>query len=118
MRMLRWMCGVTRIDKIRKQKIKVSLKVTPVTEKMWSTRATWYGRVMRREESLVTRRMLNMFVGGKRSSGRPKKRWMDCVKEDMRVKGLDNDMMGEMSGRERHDVPTQGLEEEEDYLNE
>ncbi|KAJ8714621.1 hypothetical protein PYW07_002846 [Mythimna separata] len=34
MRMLRWVCGVTRMDKVRNKCIRESLKVAPVTEKL------------------------------------------------------------------------------------
>ncbi|XP_045764478.1 uncharacterized protein LOC123866821, partial [Maniola jurtina] len=73
MRMLRWMCGVTRMDMIRNEYIRGSLKVAPVVEKMRSNRLAWYGHVMRREESHITRRMLNMHVDGEKRRGRPKK---------------------------------------------
>lgn len=33
----------------------------------------------------MTRRVVNMFVDGRKNRGRPKKRWMDFVNEDMRV---------------------------------
>jgi tRNA U34 5-methylaminomethyl-2-thiouridine-forming methyltransferase MnmC len=42
---------------------------------------------MRRDESHVTKRVMSMNVDGQPSRGRPKKRWMDCVKDDMRIKG-------------------------------
>ncbi|XP_075976494.1 uncharacterized protein LOC142976812 [Anticarsia gemmatalis] len=95
MRMLRWMCGVTRVDRIRNEYIRGSLKVAAVTEKLESRRLSWYGHVMRREESHVTRRVMNMNVSGHVSRGRPKKRWMDCVKEDMNKKGVSTELTAE-----------------------
>jgi hypothetical protein len=38
MQMLRWLCGVTRMDRIRNEYIKGSLKVAPVTAKIRSNR--------------------------------------------------------------------------------
>lgn len=92
MRMLRWMCGVTRMDKIRNEYIRGSLKVAPVTEKMRSGRLSWYGHVMRRNESHVAKKAMNLVVRGNGRRGRPKKVWMNCVKEDMRARGVTEDM--------------------------
>jgi hypothetical protein len=47
----------------------------------------WYGHVMRKDESDITKRVMSMNVDGHPRRGRPKKRWMDCVKDDMRIKG-------------------------------
>jgi hypothetical protein len=92
--MLRWMCGVTRMDRIKKEYIRVSLKVAPVTEKMRSNRLAWCGHVMWRDESHITK-MMSMNVDEHPSRGRPKKRWMDCVKDDMRIKGVSMKMMSD-----------------------
>ena len=92
MRMLRWMCGVTRMDKVRNEYIRGSLKVAPVTEKMKGNRLAWYGHVMRRDDTHVTKRVMGMNVDGWRGRGRPKKRWMDCVTNDMLEKGVDDAM--------------------------
>nr|XP_027231092.1 uncharacterized protein LOC113822750 [Penaeus vannamei] len=45
MRMLRWMCGVTRKDKIRNDYIKGTVKVTEVSAKMQERRINWYGKL-------------------------------------------------------------------------
>jgi hypothetical protein len=64
------------------------LKVVPVTEKMSSSRLAWYRHVMQRDESQITKRAMSMKVDGHPSKGRPKKRWVDCVKDNMRIKGV------------------------------
>jgi hypothetical protein len=34
----------------------------------------------------ITKRVMRMNVDGHPRRGRPKKRWMECVKDDMRIK--------------------------------
>ncbi|XP_023235755.1 uncharacterized protein LOC111635126 [Centruroides sculpturatus] len=46
-------------------------------------RLTWFGHVVRRNEEHVTKKACNMKVQGDRGRGRPKKRWIECVKTDM-----------------------------------
>ncbi|KAK8936498.1 hypothetical protein KSP39_PZI012461 [Platanthera zijinensis] len=82
MRMLRWMCGHTRLDKIRNECIRDKTGVAPIAEKMREARLKWFGHVQRRPleapvrrcESLVTRHV-------KRGRGRPIKTWNETVKE-------------------------------------
>ena len=51
--------------------------------KMREGRLRWYGHVMRRDQEYVGRRMMEMELPEKRRRGRPKKRFLDVVKEDM-----------------------------------
>jgi hypothetical protein len=48
--------------------------------------------VMRRDESHITKRVMSVNVNGHPRRGRPKKRGMDCVKDDMRIKGVSTEM--------------------------
>ena len=91
MRMLRWMCGVTKLDKIRNERIRGTTKVGEITKKVQERRLKWYGHVMRREEHYVGRRATVMKVQGRRKRGRPKRRWLDKVKDDIKEKGLSAD---------------------------
>ena len=50
MRMLRCMCGVTKLDEIRNERIKTT-KVGEIARKVQERRLKWYGHVMRRERS-------------------------------------------------------------------
>ncbi|PZC82802.1 hypothetical protein B5X24_HaOG209587 [Helicoverpa armigera] len=47
---------------------------------------------MRRNESHVVRKVMSMNVDGYSGRGRPKKRWMDCVKADMVRKNVTCEM--------------------------
>ena len=47
-----------------------------------------YGHVIRREEHCVGRRAMVMKVQGRRKRGRPKRRWLDKVSDDIKEKGL------------------------------
>ena len=82
-KMLRWMCGVTRLDKIRNEKIRGSTKVGQISKKVQERRMRWYGHVMRRDEEYVEKRVMGIEVRGSRRRGRPKM-WADCVKDDLR----------------------------------
>ncbi|XP_068205147.1 uncharacterized protein [Palaemon carinicauda] len=46
------------------------------------------GHVMRRDEHYIGRRVMEMEVQGTRRRGRPKRRLVDCIKDDLQSKGL------------------------------
>ena len=82
MKMLRFPLGVTRMDKIRNEYIRGTAQVSGTgwrentkgnTEVVWSCT----------EDEYIGRRMLRMELPGKRKRRRPKRRFMDVVKEDM-----------------------------------
>ena len=55
--MLRWMCGVTKLDKIRNERIRGTIKVEKISKKVQERRLHWYGHVMRRDEEYVGKRL-------------------------------------------------------------
>ncbi|KAL5131500.1 LINE-1 retrotransposable element ORF2 protein [Glycine soja] len=74
MRMLRWMCGKTRQDKIRNKAIRERVGVAPIVEKMVENRLRWFGHVERRPVDSVVRRVDQMERRQTiRGRGRPKK---------------------------------------------
>ena len=81
MKMLRFAMGVTKKDKIRNEHIRSTVKVERLGMKMREGRLRWYGHVTRRDQEYVGRKM--MELPGKRKRGRPKRRFLDVVKEDM-----------------------------------
>ena len=81
--MLRFSLGVTRIDKIRNEYIRGTAQVGRFGEKTREARLRWYGHVLRKDDGYIGRRVLRMELPGKRKRGRPKRRFMDVVKEDI-----------------------------------
>ena len=63
------------------------MKVGKLQGKMRETRLRWLGHVARRDDDYVGRRVRQLDIG-KRKRGRPKRRWKDCIKEDLELAGL------------------------------
>ena len=83
LKMVRSALGVTRKDKIRNEYVRGTAKIAKLGEKLRNVRLRWYGHVKRREKDYVGKRMMEMAVPGRRKRGRPRRRWMDLVREDM-----------------------------------
>ena len=90
MRMLRWMLGLTRMDHVMNTDVRKVLGIAPINEKMQEYRLRWYGHTLRREPESIARTALDLTVPGKRPLGRPKKRYMDTIREDMRSADVTN----------------------------
>ena len=88
MRMLRWMCGVTRKDKIRNEHIRGTTRVAQASKKITERRLNWYGHVMMRDGDHILRKVLRADVPGKRKRGRPKTRLKDACQRDLKSTGL------------------------------
>ena len=56
MRMVRWMCGFTRLDRIRNGVIRGLAKVAPIEEQMRESRLRWFGHMKRRSVAAPVRR--------------------------------------------------------------
>jgi hypothetical protein len=59
---------------------------------------------MKKDESHITKIVMSMNINGHPRRGRPKKRWMDYVKDGMRIKRVNVEMTSD--GRRKHVVPT------------
>ncbi|KAK3510844.1 hypothetical protein QTP70_022787 [Hemibagrus guttatus] len=85
LKMLRFSLGVTRLDRIRNEYIRGTAHVGHMGDKVRETRLRWFGHVQRRESEYIGRRMLDMELPGRRQRGRPKRRYMDGINEDMKL---------------------------------
>ena len=64
-----WMIGVTKLDRIRNERIRGTTKVGEISKKVQESRLKWYGHVLRREDEYVGKRVMAMEVQGKRRRG-------------------------------------------------
>ncbi|KAK3548241.1 hypothetical protein QTP70_005820 [Hemibagrus guttatus] len=87
LKMLRFSLGVTRLDRIRNKYIRGTGHVGRLGDKVREARLRWFGHVQRRESEYIGRRMLDMELPGRRQRGRPKRRYMDGINEDMKLVG-------------------------------
>ncbi|XP_070013666.1 uncharacterized protein [Nicotiana sylvestris] len=93
MRMLRWMCGHTRIDNIRNEDIWEKVGVASVDDKMHEARLRWFGHARRRSLDAPVKRCELLALGGTRiGRGRPKKYWGEVIRQDMTRLQISEDM--------------------------
>jgi hypothetical protein len=85
MRMLRWICGHTRRDRVRNEDIRDRVGVAPIEEKLVQHRLRWFGHVQRRPpEAPVRSGVLDRVGSVRRGRGRPKLTWEEAVKRDLK----------------------------------
>ncbi|GKA98392.1 ataxia telangiectasia mutated family protein [Tanacetum coccineum] len=92
LRMLRWTCGKTMLDMIPNGVYRAELEVETIINKMREGRLRWFGHVRRRPQSAPVRRVEALVVDCVRRRGRPKLRWEDRVKHDLKELILSEDM--------------------------
>ena len=93
---LRRIIGRSRREKIRNEETREELGAEEtIVEKIRKRRLRWFGHVRRMGGERLPNAALHGHVSGERSRGRPRKTWMDNIKEDLREKGTDLAEIGE-----------------------
>jgi hypothetical protein len=86
MSVLRRIAGVTRRDRLRNTDIRMALGVTrDVVNHVRAKRLSYYGHVVRMEPFRIPNIMMYGRVQGKRPRGRPRKRWLENIKDDCQL---------------------------------
>lgn len=60
-----------------------------------------YDHVVKRDEIFVGRRVMGMKTEDRRGIGKPRRRWMNCAREDLREKQLSDEDVYDLAGRRR-----------------
>ena len=89
MKCLRSLVGVSRMDRVRNKEVRRRDGI----ERELAIRADqrvlrWFGYVERMDENRMARRVLMAEVSGGRVRGRPRLRWMNCVKVALGNRGM------------------------------
>ena len=102
MRMLRWMCGRTLMDRIRNQEFRDILGVAPISGKMREHRLRWFSHVQRKTFDALMRSVESIIVESKRSRGRPRRTWNEQIRVDLHELNLSADLTRDRSSWRRH----------------
>jgi len=93
MRIIRWLCGHMRLDKIRSEVIKGKIRVESIEDKIREARLRWFGHIRRRNMDALVRRCERLDRPDyKKSRGRPYKSWSEVIRHDLKTLGLVEDM--------------------------
>ena len=83
---------VTRADRRRMVELREEIGVQrSLTERLVRSRLQWAGHVERMADDRLPKRAAELREPGRRRRGRPRLRWDDCVKRDMRKAGEEED---------------------------
>lgn len=75
------------MDRIRNEYIRARVHVRCFGDKFREAILRWFGYVQRRDSEYINRTILRLELPGRRPRGRPKRRFMDVVKEDIKLNG-------------------------------
>ncbi|KAI5627913.1 hypothetical protein C0J50_3179, partial [Silurus asotus] len=73
------------MNKIKNKFIK---RTVNVGDKVREARLKWFGHMQRTDMGYIGRKMLGIGPPGRRKRGRPRRRFMDVMREHMQVVGL------------------------------
>jgi len=93
MRMIRWICGHTRLDRIRNEVIRDKIRVASIEDKISDARLRWFGHIRRMPRDAPVRRCETIECPNyRRSRGRPKKSWSKVIRYNLKILRLVEDM--------------------------
>ena len=75
--------GVTRMDRVRNERVREMVREEPLQNRIERSRLQWYGHVRRMQEERIPKKMFGMEMTGRRPRGRPRDRWTKGVKKSV-----------------------------------
>ena len=91
MRMVRWIAGISLLERRQSEDIRRMCGICNIKEKAREARLRYFGHVKRREEDEPVKKAMRVEVRGRRSVGRQRIRWRDVTRSDMNKLGVQED---------------------------
>ncbi|KAF6212004.1 hypothetical protein GE061_012522 [Apolygus lucorum] len=88
MRYLRRVEGKSRRDRVRNQTIRSNLHVDPLNRRVEEAQLRWFGHVVRMPDHRQPRMAWEARFPGRRSIGRPRRRWEENVQDSLQARGV------------------------------
>ena len=92
MKVARMIAGTNRWEQwqegVHNEEIKEKLGMNTIDGAVRANRLIWWGHVTRMGEARLPKRLVGSAVEGRRSRGRPRRRYLDSVRSDFEVIGL------------------------------
>ena len=97
-------CGVTLKDMVESTVIASRVGVDDLEEHLRQKGLRWFGHIARRDEDVEIKKVFELNIEGRKKRGRPVKRWIDVVEEDMKKRGVFQQDAGDREGWRRRAV--------------
>ena len=81
--MIRWICGVKLRDRYSTANLRGKLQIPSIDDFLRWNRLRLYGHRYRQDDSLWSKKIMDLHVEGASLRGRPKLRWSDVIKADL-----------------------------------
>ncbi|PKA66968.1 ataxia telangiectasia mutated family protein [Apostasia shenzhenica] len=96
MRMLRWMCGYTRKNRMGNEYIRKKVGVALIEDKLRESRLRWFGHLNHRSiEAPIRKIELLNFAHVQRRRGRPKRTRQETIRSDLGYLDLDKNLVAD-----------------------
>ena len=89
MMMIRWICSAKLRDKVPSEELRSRLGLGSIENALRRGRLRWYGHVQCMDPDTWPRKLDKTIITGNNPRGHPRKAWLQCIKKDLAVKGLD-----------------------------
>lgn len=81
MKHLRRIAGKTKWDRIKNEDIRKITKQEPIMERINKKQLNWYGHIVRMKPDRIARKLMEAGNINKKRRGRPRRKWIDQIRE-------------------------------------